>query len=517
MTLRIPFTISNQSLTFYVKGKPYSVTKDQAAYAELKSKLQATGDHDVEELLALVDVRKGLIRSSYGEIQIIGDEIIWRGQALHNIWVDRIFEFQAAGEPFDPLWNALRRLVTNPTPEAIERLPNFLERCKLGFLDDGRFVAFKGVKANYWDAHTGNTFRNMVGDKPSMDRAEVDPDPNATCSRGLHVGAPGYVGQYYGATDQRIMLVAVAPEDVVCVPTDYNGEKMRVCAYEVIDEVDAEYRAELLSKIGTRVTGYTTSVPDEVDPYPEGDEAEDESEDLDEGDSDWDDPEADDSVKFATGDVVEYEDLYATLYGVMVSDTKVRGLDGDPNDPCEIVRVLDPGELTAAVFVTEKALIRVEGDPLLRDGDYTVIGYSDDDADTQLDDDSKFWRVKVEGVDGGVPVTNSSIKVVNLVGEHLWPLPRVEVTDNGDGTVELRSLDGQDLRGQAEALILELPTPAERAVVGDSIEVVGGWPPNGIYPVVRVDEGAEYRLTVQTLHDGEQGVLNRYVTRVIKS
>ncbi|QEE37977.1 MULTISPECIES: hypothetical protein [unclassified Methylobacterium] len=352
---RLPFTICNQSLTFFVKGKPYSLTREHERFDEARKLLQAPGDHDAEHLMALVDVRKALLRDSYGAITFIGQDIVFKGQVLTGLWVDRILEFQRAGEPFAPLWNALGSLMQNPTQAAIERLPVFLDKSQLGFLEDGRFVAYKAVNQDYMDCHTGRTFRNMIGDKPAMDRDKVDANPNACCSTGLHVGTPDYVKSHYGSDAHRVMLIAVWPHDVVSVPFSYQGTKMRICAYEVIDELDEDYAATIL---GRPVLTPRSQLP-------------------------------------------------------------------APNDA---------------------ALDEVDQDQGVED--------------EQEPDD----------------------------------LPEEE--------------DERE-----EALVEQ---PALLAQVGDLVETVeGGWPPAGIYPVVRVDEGCNYRLILQTEHDGEQGVLNSYVKRIV--
>lgn len=504
---RLPFTICNQSLTFFVKGKPYSLTREHERFEEARKLLQAPGDHDAEHLMALVDVRKALLRDSFGAITFIGQDIVFKGQVLTGLWVDRILEFQRAGEPFAPLWNALGSLMQNPTQAAIERLPVFLDKSQLGFLEDGRFVAYKAVNQDYMDCHTGRTFRNMIGDKPAMDRDKVDANPNACCSTGLHVGTPDYVKSHYGSDAHRVMLIAVWPHDVVSVPFSYQGTKMRICAYEVIDELDEDYAATILGRPvltpRSQLPAPNDAALDEVD-QDQGVEEEQQSEDLTE----------DDSVTHQPGTVVEYVEFDATLYGVVGDADLVRGLDGHVIEPDRIVRVLGASEITAAVVACEGAEIRVEGDPAIKDGDYTINGYSDDDEHTQLDGNHWFWRVDLRDVDGGVAVMNHSIKTVTVRGEQLWPrTAATEITFPNEGGVELKSLDGHDLRGEAEALVEQ---PALLAQVGDLVETIeGGWPPAGIYPVVRVDEGCNYRLILQTEHDGEQGVLNSYVKRIV--
>lgn len=522
--VRLPYTISNQSLTFFVKGKPYSLTREHERYAEAKQLLLAPGEHDAEHLMALVDVRKALLRDSYGAITFIGQDIVFKGQVLTGLWVERILEFQKAGEPFAPLWNALGSLMQNPTQAAIERLPVFLEKSQLGFLEDGRFVAYKAVRGDYMDIHTGNSFRNMIGDTPHMPRDRVNSDPNACCSTGLHVGTPDYVKDFgLGADGRRVMLIAVWPHDVVSVPYSYDGTKMRICAYEVIDELDEEYAATIL---GRPVLTPRSQMPapndaslDEVD-QDEGvddtvEEEQDENqiellpeEDEDEegeSDAEGDAPEitAYESVK--EGDVISYRDIDAPFCGLVI--------EIDPNDTLRVcVRGIDDGhcwvsdtdfeaiipaaEVTAAMLVVEGSIVTLADHPRLRDGKYTVAGLIESgDGAQDVPDDAVFEVELDDGEDGRASVQNRHIVGVELAGETLWPRTVAEQVE----------------------FPVEPEAPALTAKVGDRIETVeGGWPPAGIYEVAQVDEGAEFRLIVQTEHDGLQGVLNRYVKRIVR-
>jgi hypothetical protein len=69
-----------------------------------------------------------------------------------------------------------------------------------------------------------------------MDRDQVDADSSQTCSRGLHVASWDFVKSH-----GTIVSVKVNPVDVVSIPYDYNGQKMRVCRYQVIDTITGEY------------------------------------------------------------------------------------------------------------------------------------------------------------------------------------------------------------------------------------------------------------------------------------
>jgi len=102
----------------------------------------------------------------------------------------------------------------------------------------------------FTDIHT-RTFSIKLGEVVKMDRDECDSNPNQTCSRGLHIGAPGYVKNFGSGSSRKIIACLVNPAHVVAVPTDYSFEKMRVCEYfpYAISDFDA---AEDLKEIDTQ-------------------------------------------------------------------------------------------------------------------------------------------------------------------------------------------------------------------------------------------------------------------------
>jgi hypothetical protein len=69
-----------------------------------------------------------------------------------------------------------------------------------------------------------------------MPRNLVDDRDYETCSHGLHVCALSYVSSFIDSGD-RIVTVAIAPEDFVAVPKDYNFAKARVSRYEVMEDI----------------------------------------------------------------------------------------------------------------------------------------------------------------------------------------------------------------------------------------------------------------------------------------
>ena len=126
-----------------------------------------------------------------------------------------------------------KNVAENPNKDSQADLANFLLRNALPITDRGTFLAYRYVNDKFYDCHTG-TMDNMIGNSVEMAREECDSDREKTCSRGLHVCHYSYLANN-GTTH---LVVEINPRDVVAVPTDYNGAKMRVCRFRVLSTVD---------------------------------------------------------------------------------------------------------------------------------------------------------------------------------------------------------------------------------------------------------------------------------------
>jgi hypothetical protein len=127
----------------------------------------------------------------------------------------------------------MENLMQNPSYRSVNELYGFLEANNLSITPDGHFLAYKKVRENYTDVHSGK-FDNSVGKVCEMERNLVDDNKDNTCSFGLHFCSEGYLKHFGG---DRIMIVKINPRDVVSIPTDYNNSKGRTCRYEVVGEV----------------------------------------------------------------------------------------------------------------------------------------------------------------------------------------------------------------------------------------------------------------------------------------
>lgn len=126
--------------------------------------------------------------------------------------------------------NFVNLLMQNPDKDVIRQIYPFLMHNDIKICNNGYLLTYKSIRKDFTDHYTG-TYDNSVGKYVKMDRDKVDPNPNKTCSHGLHVGSLSYVDRIY--SNNIIVSCIVNPMNVVSIPTDYNGAKMRVCEYKV--------------------------------------------------------------------------------------------------------------------------------------------------------------------------------------------------------------------------------------------------------------------------------------------
>jgi len=163
--------------------------------------------------------------------------------------VQRILQFAERGLPTGHLLAFLARVQRNPDPRVRTDIFDWIEKNNMPITADGCFMAFKIVKANYWDIYTGNTFFHEPGSVIEMPRDQVDDNPDQTCSRGAHFCGESYIPAYGTGHRDKIVTLKVAPEDVVAFPTDYNLAKGRAYRYEVVGELTRETVTKYLGEI----------------------------------------------------------------------------------------------------------------------------------------------------------------------------------------------------------------------------------------------------------------------------
>ena len=224
--------ITPNSVTLFIGLKPLIVPEQHMHFDKIR---ELALEDKLEEAIALADQTQAITKSLEGTALTVEDEIIFYGDIqIEGLLETRLIEFLKAGIDVMPLSNFIERLYKNPSYRAVTELFGFLESSNLPITEDGYFVAYKKISHDYKDLFTGD-FDNSVGSKVSMPRNRVNEDKSQTCSSGLHFAAYEYAS---GFGRGPLMAIKIDPADVVAIPTDYNNQKGRCCAYEVIEEVE---------------------------------------------------------------------------------------------------------------------------------------------------------------------------------------------------------------------------------------------------------------------------------------
>jgi len=249
-------------ISLSIDGKFTTIGKDDHRHDDIVKALQ---EGRLDDIPSIVDVSK--MFCDVEGVELVDGRVVISGKRIPDVLTDRVLNFKQKGLPFEPLVKFSTKLLNNPSYNSREQLYKFLEHNGHPITKDGNFIAYKKVRSNFKDCHTGK-FDNSVGQIVSMPREEVDDNPNNTCSSGLHVAAYGYAKDF---SSGHLLEVEINPEDVVSVPNDYNGEKMRVCKYTVkaicesrLDDVDL-YEDELYpdEELGVSAMGRDNYLEDE--------------------------------------------------------------------------------------------------------------------------------------------------------------------------------------------------------------------------------------------------------------
>lgn len=236
-----------------INGVSYTIDTDHPKY---KQTLDAVRKKDWIGFVNLVNISQQV--QSYFDgtnVEVKDGSINYHGQVIHNTLTKRILNFMRDGLPHEPLLNFFKNLMENPSKRAVDELYDFLEAGELPITEDGHFLAFKNVRSNYFDIHSGK-FDNSVGKVCEMPRNGVDEDKQRTCSAGLHFCSIKYLPSFTDSDGGKTMIVKINPKDVVAIPADYNNTKGRTCRYEVV----AEYKDDWRSKIQHEESGWDSDL-----------------------------------------------------------------------------------------------------------------------------------------------------------------------------------------------------------------------------------------------------------------
>jgi hypothetical protein len=229
------------------------LSKTHISYQKVVDAIKA-GDWDTVK--DVIEPKKVVLNYGQGNVSVQGEALFWKGREMHNALTSRMIAMLQEGFPIEPMVAFMENLMSNPSKRAVDELYGFLEKNNLPITPDGHFLAYKKVRGDYKDCHTG-TMDNSVGQVVEMERNEVDDNKDRTCSTGLHFCSQSYLNHFSG---ERTVIVKINPRDVVSIPRDYNDSKGRACRYEVVGELGVNPEDAFDKPVQENANTYNSSV-----------------------------------------------------------------------------------------------------------------------------------------------------------------------------------------------------------------------------------------------------------------
>lgn len=237
-----PYIITDNTITIVIQGKALTMQSDHVNFGKVKEAIALFGNlkddeafRDFEDTITeLFDQSVAVVEFAHGNLSVIDGQVIYKGEVIHNHVIDRMFAFMREGLPHKPILCFLDKLLGNPSRRAVQELYSFLEHKQMPLTPDGNFLAYKSIRSDWLDHHTGK-FSNKIGSTLEMARNSVCDDASVGCSYGFHAGSLEYAS-HFGGAGSKMVIVEINPSDVVSVPTDSNCQKLRTTKYKVVGE-----------------------------------------------------------------------------------------------------------------------------------------------------------------------------------------------------------------------------------------------------------------------------------------
>lgn len=222
------YTMTNDSIVVILDGTSHTIKRGDSNFKGVRG---AVISEDWKALPALLVRAKALEEWTKGAFTVKQGHVYYRGDRLPEQLNTRMVKMAREGADPQFLFDFWERLQRNPSMRSVESLYAFLEHQHIPIVKGGYFLAYKNVRSNYTDHHTG-TVDHRPGARPKVPRNKVSDDPRTACHYGLHVGNEAFALRFQQGG--RMIICQIDPEHVVCVPYDASFGKMRVCELLVL-------------------------------------------------------------------------------------------------------------------------------------------------------------------------------------------------------------------------------------------------------------------------------------------
>jgi len=208
-------------------------------------------DENVLPLFDLADMVGRKFENISERVSVSNGHVFFDGDLVNGSITKQIIRFlNEKVEDWKPLVAFFEKVQSNPNEHSREQLYDWLQAHNFTITTSGDIVGYKGVNkkedGTLISGYSGHAIvdgtyikghiPNVIGSVIEMPRGDVAHDPSEACSTGLHVGTYEYAHDY---ANGAMLKVHINPRDVVSVPTDAQGEKVRVCRYRVVEIIDA--------------------------------------------------------------------------------------------------------------------------------------------------------------------------------------------------------------------------------------------------------------------------------------
>ena len=243
-------TVSTRSITIIEGSKVLTVTTDEGQRFQKATEAMNNGDwgtlhklcsgrseraDDYQKTISKLGftIKGGYIvmNNGTGQIALGGlDSILKRLEA---------FSISGNEKGVLALGRFVDKLLDNPDVNIMNRVVDFVKFADVEIDEDGDIITYKYVDGDYMDSHS-RKLDNRPGAEVFMKRALVDPNIDNECSQGLHVCALSYAFGFW-SNGKRLLRTKLNPRDIVAIPRDYKGAKIRTCRYSSIADVTDKF------------------------------------------------------------------------------------------------------------------------------------------------------------------------------------------------------------------------------------------------------------------------------------
>jgi hypothetical protein len=222
-------------ITIFVEGKQHTIHASDSNFASAVTAFEASDWDGLYNILNPAQVFQNLY-AKYEQIEVKHGNVYVNDEPISSLIAGRILDFLAKGVDCLPVFKFITKLNLNPSARAVNELYTFLEHKFLPLTDNGNFLAYKALRSDYTDVHTGK-FNNSVDNVLEMPRNKVDDNKEVGCSYGFHAGTLEYA-RGFRPCNGKLVVVEINPADVVSIPTDCECQKLRTCKYKVHSEYE---------------------------------------------------------------------------------------------------------------------------------------------------------------------------------------------------------------------------------------------------------------------------------------